>query len=114
LCSRISPQPLLFLCWLAFQWQQVEEGGVCNWRSEIYRVSEPTMGLLSTVMGVVGFGWGISLGLVVGYFVFIYLRSTDVKARCSLSLSRSLISASSAYRKLWLQRGNRWVGLSFF
>ncbi|KAH8974268.1 hypothetical protein BDL97_01G093000 [Sphagnum fallax] len=37
------------------------------------------MGLLSTVMGVVGFGWGISLGLVVGYFVFIYLRSTDVK-----------------------------------
>jgi hypothetical protein len=45
------------------------------------------MGLLSTVMGVVGFGWGISLGLVVGYFVFIYLQSTDVKARCSLSLS---------------------------
>ncbi|CAK9190310.1 unnamed protein product [Sphagnum troendelagicum] len=37
------------------------------------------MGLLSTVMGVVGFGWGISLGLVVGYFLFIYLRSTDVK-----------------------------------
>ncbi|KAH9575026.1 hypothetical protein CY35_01G090600 [Sphagnum magellanicum] len=37
------------------------------------------MGLLSTVMGVVGFGWGISLGLVVGYFVFIYLQSTDVK-----------------------------------
>ncbi|CAK9857854.1 unnamed protein product [Sphagnum jensenii] len=37
------------------------------------------MGLLSTVMGVVGFAWGISLGLVVGYFLFIYLRSTDVK-----------------------------------
>ncbi|CAK9191908.1 unnamed protein product [Sphagnum jensenii] len=37
------------------------------------------MGLLSTVMGVVGFGWGISLGLVVGFFLFIYLRSTDVK-----------------------------------
>jgi hypothetical protein len=52
---------------------------VCNWRSENYRVSEPRMGLLSTVMGVVGFGWGISLGLVVGYFVFIYLQSTDVK-----------------------------------
>jgi hypothetical protein len=49
------------------------------------------MGLLSTVMGVVGFGWGISLGLVVGYFVFIYLRSTDVKARCSLSLSLSFL-----------------------
>jgi len=30
-------------------------------------------------MGVVGFGWGISLGLVVGFFLFIYLRSTDVK-----------------------------------
>jgi hypothetical protein len=28
---------------------------------------------------LVGFGWGISLGLVAGYFLFIYLQPTGVK-----------------------------------
>ncbi|CAK9234286.1 unnamed protein product [Sphagnum troendelagicum] len=37
------------------------------------------MGIVSTMLGVVGFGWGLSLGLVVGYFVFIYFQPNDVK-----------------------------------
>ncbi|KAG0599285.1 hypothetical protein M758_12G140300 [Ceratodon purpureus] len=37
------------------------------------------MGVISTILGLVGFGWGISLGLVVGYFLFIYLQPTEVK-----------------------------------
>ncbi|CAH9120564.1 unnamed protein product [Cuscuta epithymum] len=37
------------------------------------------MGFVSTVMGFFGFGIGISIGLVVGYFMFIYFQSTDVK-----------------------------------
>lgn len=39
------------------------------------------MGVLSTVLGLVGFGWGISIGLVVGYFLFIYSQPSDVKVR---------------------------------
>jgi Ca2+-dependent lipid-binding protein len=37
------------------------------------------MGVVSTILGLVGFGWGISLGLVAGYFLFIYLQPTEVK-----------------------------------
>jgi hypothetical protein len=37
------------------------------------------MGIVSTILGLIGFGWGISLGLVVGYFLFIYMQPTDVK-----------------------------------
>lgn len=37
------------------------------------------MGIISTVLGVFGFGIGISIGLVIGYFVFIYTQPTDVK-----------------------------------
>ncbi|KAJ7265830.1 hypothetical protein O6H91_Y403100 [Diphasiastrum complanatum] len=37
------------------------------------------MGLLSTVLSLAGFGWGLSIGIVVGYFVFIYFQSVDVK-----------------------------------
>jgi hypothetical protein len=37
------------------------------------------MGIVSTMLGVVGFGWGLSLGLVFGYFVFIYFQPNDVK-----------------------------------
>lgn len=37
------------------------------------------MGILSTIMGFCGFGVGISFGLVIGYFLFIYFQPTDVK-----------------------------------
>lgn len=37
------------------------------------------MGFLSTVLGFSGFGVGISTGLVVGYFFFIYFQPIDVK-----------------------------------
>ncbi|KAK6115725.1 hypothetical protein DH2020_007994 [Rehmannia glutinosa] len=37
------------------------------------------MGFISTIMGFFGFGMGFSIGLVVGYFLFIYCQPTDVK-----------------------------------
>ncbi|KAL5561192.1 hypothetical protein UlMin_030939 [Ulmus minor] len=37
------------------------------------------MGFFSTVLGFCGFGVGISIGLVAGYFLFIYFQPSDVK-----------------------------------
>ncbi|KHG16363.1 Esyt2 [Gossypium arboreum] len=37
------------------------------------------MGVLSSVMGVFGFGIGTSVGIVIGYYMFIYFLPTDVK-----------------------------------
>lgn len=37
------------------------------------------MGVISTIFGFCGFGVGISAGLVIGYFLFIYFQPTDVK-----------------------------------
>ncbi|KAM7517283.1 hypothetical protein LguiA_006866 [Lonicera macranthoides] len=37
------------------------------------------MGIISTIMGFCGFGMGISIGLVVGYFLFIYVQPSDVE-----------------------------------
>ncbi|GAA0139336.1 membrane trafficking regulatory protein [Lithospermum erythrorhizon] len=37
------------------------------------------MGVISTIMGTFGFGMGITVGLVVGYFLFIFFDSSDVK-----------------------------------
>lgn len=37
------------------------------------------MGLISTALGLIGFGWGISIGILVGYFLFIYLQPIEVK-----------------------------------
>lgn len=37
------------------------------------------MGVLSTLMGFTGFGVGVSAGLVLGYYLFIYFQPTDVK-----------------------------------
>ncbi|CDP07376.1 unnamed protein product [Coffea canephora] len=37
------------------------------------------MAIISTIMGVFGFGIGITIGLVIGYFLFIYVQPTDVK-----------------------------------
>ncbi|OIW21801.1 hypothetical protein TanjilG_10977 [Lupinus angustifolius] len=37
------------------------------------------MGFFSTIASFVGFGVGTSLGLVIGYYLFIYFQTTDVK-----------------------------------
>ncbi|KAG6518782.1 hypothetical protein ZIOFF_022263 [Zingiber officinale] len=43
------------------------------------KVREGTMGFFGTVLGFFGFGCGISFGLVVGYYLFIYFQPADVK-----------------------------------
>ncbi|XP_010270400.1 PREDICTED: synaptotagmin-3-like [Nelumbo nucifera] len=37
------------------------------------------MGFLSSLLGILGFGIGIPVGLLVGYFLFIYFEPRDVK-----------------------------------
>ncbi|OVA18052.1 C2 calcium-dependent membrane targeting [Macleaya cordata] len=37
------------------------------------------MGFISSVLGILGFGIGIPIGLLVGYFIFIYYEPRDVK-----------------------------------
>ncbi|XP_027330074.1 synaptotagmin-2-like isoform X1 [Abrus precatorius] len=37
------------------------------------------MGIFSTIASFLGFGVGTSLGLVIGYYLFIYFQPTDVK-----------------------------------
>ncbi|KAK6159586.1 hypothetical protein DH2020_006900 [Rehmannia glutinosa] len=37
------------------------------------------MGFISTILGFCGFGVGISSGLVIGYYLFIYFQPSDVK-----------------------------------
>ncbi|KAF2310138.1 hypothetical protein GH714_006703 [Hevea brasiliensis] len=37
------------------------------------------MGILSSILGFFGFGVGTSIGIVIGYYMFIYFQPTDVK-----------------------------------
>ncbi|CAL5332128.1 unnamed protein product [Camellia sinensis] len=37
------------------------------------------MGFLSTIMSFFGFGVGITIGIVIGYYLFIYFQPSDVK-----------------------------------
>jgi hypothetical protein len=37
------------------------------------------MGFVSTVVGFFGFGVGVTIGVLIGYFLFIYFQPTDVK-----------------------------------
>ncbi|XP_041019696.1 synaptotagmin-2-like [Juglans microcarpa x Juglans regia] len=37
------------------------------------------MGFVSTILGIWGFGVGTSIGIVIGYYMFIYFQPTDVK-----------------------------------
>ncbi|CAN6485287.1 unnamed protein product [Victoria cruziana] len=37
------------------------------------------MGFLSSLLGFMGFGVGISVGLVIGYYLFIHFQPNDVK-----------------------------------
>ncbi|CAI9757997.1 unnamed protein product [Fraxinus pennsylvanica] len=47
--------------------------------TEFYYLIPCNMGIVSTILGVFGFGFGASIGLVIGYFMFIYTQPTDVK-----------------------------------
>lgn len=44
------------------------------------------MGIVSTVLGFSGFGVGVSAGLVIGYYLFIFFQPTDVKVIISVSV----------------------------
>ncbi|CAN1258119.1 SYT3 [Linum perenne] len=37
------------------------------------------MGLFSTTLGIIGFGIGLAVGLVVGFYLFVYSKPKDVK-----------------------------------
>ncbi|KAJ8452980.1 hypothetical protein Cgig2_014743 [Carnegiea gigantea] len=39
----------------------------------------PILKIFSLIFGLVGFGVGISIGLIVGYYLFIYVKTSDVK-----------------------------------
>lgn len=39
----------------------------------------PILRIFSVIFGFVGFGLGITIGLTVGYYLFIYFQPTDVK-----------------------------------
>lgn len=43
------------------------------------------MGFVSTALGLCGFGVGLSAGIVIGYFLFIYFQPSDVKVRRRLA-----------------------------
>ncbi|CAL2229701.1 unnamed protein product [Prunus armeniaca] len=49
------------------------------------------MGILSSILGFCDFGVGTSIGLVIGYYLFIYFQPTDVMVG-SIFLSCSPIS----------------------
>ncbi|KAG2321198.1 hypothetical protein Bca52824_014411 [Brassica carinata] len=44
------------------------------------------MGTISTILGTFGFGFGTTVGIVIGYYLFIYHQSTDVQASFNLLL----------------------------
>jgi hypothetical protein len=37
------------------------------------------MGVISMILGFYGFGIGVSAGVVIGYFLFIYSQPSDVE-----------------------------------
>jgi len=39
------------------------------------------MGFVSSILGFFGFGFGVTGGLVIGYYLFIYFQPSDVKVR---------------------------------
>ncbi|KAH9530525.1 hypothetical protein CY35_20G008600 [Sphagnum magellanicum] len=46
------------------------------------------MGVVVTIVGLLGFGWGVSIGLIVGFFFFIYLQPMEVKDPIIRTLSK--------------------------
>lgn len=68
------------------------------------------MGIVSTVLGFSGFGVGVSAGLVIGYYLFIFFQPTDVKVIIFISVYLCLCM----YMMLWfacIVLGICWCGL---
>ncbi|RWW40387.1 hypothetical protein BHE74_00054216 [Ensete ventricosum] len=51
------------------------------------------MGFLSSLLGFLGFGTGIGVGLLIGYYFFIYFQPTDVKVGFLIPFSASSLMA---------------------
>ncbi|MFS7937486.1 hypothetical protein Hanom_Chr05g00428131 [Helianthus anomalus] len=45
----------------------------------VRRTSGVRMGIVSAIAGTFGFGIGVSIGLVMGYYFFIYFQPTHVE-----------------------------------
>jgi hypothetical protein len=58
------------------------------------------MGVISTVLGFFGFGIGLTLGLLIGYYMFIYFQPTDVKVHTICSLPPFLPSPVFFFSRL--------------
>lgn len=52
------------------------------------------MGFLSTFLGILGFGIGVPIGLLLGFFLFVYDVPDDVEVMLSLFSSVSVVLAS--------------------
>ncbi|KAJ6802294.1 synaptotagmin-2-like [Iris pallida] len=63
------------------------------------------MGFVSAILGFLGFGVGVSAGLVIGYYLFIYFQPTDVKD----PTIRSLVEHDSASLEKMLPEIPSWV-----
>ncbi|KAL3592992.1 hypothetical protein D5086_011632 [Populus alba] len=63
------------------------------------------MGILSSILGFCGFGVGTSIGIVIGYYIFIYFEPTDVKD----PVVRPLIEQDSKTLQRLLPEIPQWV-----
>lgn len=63
------------------------------------------MGIISAVLGFWGFGVGTSIGLVIGYYMFIYFQPTDVK----VPLVRPLVEQDTKSLQQMLPEIPLWV-----
>ncbi|XP_042952098.1 synaptotagmin-3 isoform X3 [Carya illinoinensis] len=54
------------------------------------------MGFLSTFLGIIGFGFGIPMGLLVGFFLFIYSEAKDVELMLQDPVTRPLYELDSS------------------
>ncbi|KAJ6399627.1 hypothetical protein OIU77_020227, partial [Salix suchowensis] len=63
------------------------------------------MGILSSILGFCGFGVGTSIGIAIGYYMFIYFQPTDVKD----PVVRPLIEQDSKTLQRLLPEIPQWV-----
>lgn len=50
------------------------------------------MGLLSSLLGVIGFGIGLPIGLFIGFYLFVYSESEDVEVIMCVCFMLFLVS----------------------
>lgn len=65
------------------------------------------MGFFGTILGLFGFGVGISIGLVAGYFLFIYVQPNNVEVSVPF-LSLFPPMSGSFTRELHLEKKRKW------